>query len=186
MQRLARRPRWAGKWVWWVWWAVAGVVAAWVVWTAYHLWPTPSGLPSGPASYLLATRADLVFVQWQEPTSEGAITGTITIASLVGKPPAETVDVQSSYHFTGDLYYQPLSVGDRPSISIDDVILNGVKGWLAGTFHNGKLIIQIPQATGNGYSTDVLARSDVTAFNAALRMLTARSHRADKLAVAHR
>lgn len=154
------------------------MVAAWGMWSACHVWSTPSGLPSVPASYLLASGADLVFIQWQEPTRGGAITGTITVAALVGKPPAETVDVQSSYHFT------ELSALGRPTVSINGVLLNGVYGSPAETFQNGKLVIQIPQATGNGSSTDVLVRSDVAAHNAALRMLNARSHLADKPAAA--
>jgi hypothetical protein len=179
MRRPARMARAGGKWRSW---ALAGVAAVFVGglgWAAYW-WTASSRPPAGPASYLLAARASLVLVQWHQPTSSGAITGTITVANLAGKPPAEIVAVEST-PFTGQLTpaYRAYSY---PSISL--TLSYGNVG--SGTFQNGKLVLYIPDQASFGGSRYVLVRSDTAAYNTALRLLTARKQFADKAAIPHR
>jgi hypothetical protein len=163
------------------WWALAVVVAVYLggLGWAYYWWTTSPGVPAGPASYLFVARTRLVFVQWDQPTSSGAVTGTITLAGLVGKPPEEFLEV-ASQPFTGQI-----SSGSHnyllgwPSISL-------ASGGDPGTFQNGKLVLSISGPAGFDDSTYVLGRSDSAAYNAALRALTAQKQRANESAAAHR
>jgi hypothetical protein len=161
---------------------LAGVAAVFVGglgWAAYW-WTASSSAPGGPGSYLLATRASLVFVQWHQPTSSGAITGTITFANLAGKPPAETVAVNST-PFTGQLSNSESVYDYYPSISL--TLSYGNVG--SGTFQNGKLVLYIPDEAGFGGSRYVLVRSRPAAYTTALRMLTGQKQRANETGVPH-
>ncbi len=166
-----------GKWRSRAYAAMAVVLVAALGWAAYW-WTASSSPPAGPGSYLLAARASLVFVQWHQPTSSGAVTGTITFAYLTGKPPAEIVSLQST-PFTGQLAGSANFYANYPSISLTV----SHQDFGSGTFQNGKLVLNVPGEPSPNASTYVLVRSDPAAYKTALRMLTAREQLADKTAV---
>jgi hypothetical protein len=157
--------------------AVVAVFFAAIAWAGYW-WLTSSVPPARPVSYLLTARSSLVFIQWHEATSSGDLTGTITYANLSGRPPAETVAVESN-HLTGQ--WSPGGEIDNdidPSVSLN--VLDG--NFASGTFQGSKLVFNDPGGAGSGGSTYVFVRSDPAAYNAALRALTAQVQRANKLA----
>jgi hypothetical protein len=141
-----------------------------------------SGVHARPTSYLLAARASLVFVQWHQRTSAGAVTGTITFANLAGKPPAETVALEST-PFTGHLYSGSSQTNYDPWISLR---VNDLSNYMSGYFQNGKLALDVPNQSGVQFSTYILVRSDHAAYNAALRTLTVQEQRANQMAAARR
>jgi hypothetical protein len=122
----------------------------------------------------------MVFVHWHQPTSSGAIRGTITFANLAGKPPAETVTVEST-PFTGQLSPGASGPDYYPSISLT---VSG-QDFGSGTFQNGKLVLNVPNDGDLRGSTYVLVRCGSASYGAALQKLTAQKQRANKMAVAH-
>jgi hypothetical protein len=160
--------------------AVIAVIAVAGFGVGYYLWNQSVAVPTGPGSYLLAGRTNLVFVQWRQPASSGAITGTITFVSLAGKPPAETVAVERD-PFTGQLDSADDSADEYPSISltVNDQFMSAS---ISGTFQHDQLVLDVPSETSLEDTSYVLLRSSPAAYSAALRTLTARSQRGNKTA----
>jgi hypothetical protein len=183
VQRWARRRLPRNNWGWW---ALAGVAAVFVGGLAFGYYSlfVSGGAPAGPASYLFAARTSVVYVQWNQPASSGAIRGTITFANLAGSPPAETVTVVNN-PFSGQLASgAPLTDFYRSiSLTINELFENAL---LTGTFQNGKLVLDVPNEGSFGGQTYVLRPSGPTADRAALQMLTAQKQRANKAAAGQR
>lgn len=146
---------------------VAAVCAA----TAVLVGVVSCGSPAGPASYLGTDHADVVFIQWQAPTSAGHLQGTMTVDRVAGTAPGETVSV-NSIPFTGSI--------SGNSVTLTVTVLF-VTEHIFGTLSGGRLTIQ--STTSNGtIQSGALVQADVSGYNKAVAALHARVRQANLVA----
>jgi hypothetical protein len=129
------------------------------------------GSSAGPASYLGTDQSDVVFIQWQAPTSSGHLQGTMTADRVSGTAPNQTVSV-TNIPFTGTIS------GNSVTLTVTALF---VTERIFGTLSGGKLTIQATTANGT-IQSGTLIQAGVSSYNKAVDGLHARVRQANLMA----
>jgi hypothetical protein len=129
------------------------------------------GNSGGPGAYLRTGAKDVIFIQWQESSSDH-LQGTITEDQVSGTAPSETITANSS-PFTGSV--------NGSSVSLRFGGFLGIQAYVAGTLSGNTLTLQIPQASGTIQQAAFTAAS-VSSFNKVVATLRSRAQIANTAA----